>query len=125
MMSTQDVAEGKSEKGSKLDVTHYTSVIKLEILLKQWQSFAICIYRISESETQQKSFTAVELPDSLEIDIPVHLDETIVWFPHVIVGLTFHRGNSVWSGHYQTSAHGGRQWFHYDDSCVPGASTEM
>ena len=76
------------------------------------QSFAFSINRISGRG--EKLLTELILPDSMMFAVPTHSSNE--WPIYPITGVTLHRGNSIESGHYQTSVYTvDNKWFHYDD----------
>ena len=70
-------------------------------------------FATTEASRSRHCTAAAKLPNNMQVEIPVHIDQRIEWIPHDIVGITCHRTSSVWSGHYQPSVFAGSRWFHY------------
>ena len=134
-----DAAEGEYEKG-----IHYSTIqlsltegnfdtdfaTQLADLIADWhdakvhqrgltsvgKSFAFSINRISD--LRDKVHTEILLPESTMVAIPTH--SSTEWPIYPITGVTMHTGNSIESGHYQTSVFtADNKWFHYDDGKIP------
>ena len=134
-----DAADGEYEKGTQFATIQLSltegnfdtdSAISLADLIADWhdakvhqrglitvgQSFAFAINRISDLNA--KVHTEILLPENMMIAVPTH--SSTEWPIYPITGVTMHRGNSIESGHYQTSVFtADNRWFHYDDAKIP------
>lgn len=134
-----DVEDGEFEKGLQFSTIQLSltegnfdsdSPIQLADLIAVWhdakvrqrgltnvgQAFAFSINRISDM--RDKVHNEILLPADMLIAVPTH--SSTEWPMYPITGVTMHRGNSIESGHYQTSVFTAEnRWFHYDDGQIP------
>ena len=134
-----DVEDGEFEKGLQFSTIQLSltegnfdsdSPIRLADLIADWhdakvhqrgltnvgQAFAFSINRISDM--RDKVHNEILLPADMLIAVPTH--SSTEWPMYPITGVTMHRGNSIESGHYQTSVFTAEnRWFHYDDGQIP------
>ena len=94
---------------------------------------AIHLNRFSDETFRIKTYSLIHLPDDLCVKIPHHIltrtdsaeVTTVQWYSYEIRGLTWHQGDSAYTGHYRTILKTEDGWKHYDDNVPPAKEKDL
>ena len=88
---------------------------------------AIHLNRFSDETCRIKTYSLIQMPADLCVKLPHHIVTrmdtkdvaNVQWYDYDIRGLTWHQGESAYTGHYRTLLKTEEGWKHYDDNVPP------